>query len=149
MSTLKQISTYEEAYAVALIRNECCQWMTNDTSVLNVERQLKFFREIMARNDTWVLLMRERDVPCGYGIVKINRHERSACLTGGLAEPFRGKALGQWLFEIMIARALRDGIRKPWLTVLRSNTRAVRLYFKIGFKITKATKRIYTMEYRP
>jgi ribosomal protein S18 acetylase RimI-like enzyme len=120
--------------------------MTNDTTALDVARQYEFYEKLHNNSKLSVYLVWLRVTPCGYGIIKLDG--RRACLTGGLAEPFRGKGLGRQLFHALTHVALDMG-KKPWLTVLRSNQRAVRLYTKLGFHITKATKRIYTMEYRP
>lgn len=147
MMMVSRVKTYEEALAVALIRNECRQWMTNNNCLIGVGEQLAFFKKIRSgRCRMFLFIVREDGEPIGYGVLKINRNR--ACLTGGLAEVFRGKGLGKKLF-----RTLRDMAvllnKKPWLTVLRSNMKAVRLYTHLGFHITKATKRLYTMEYRP
>lgn len=143
---IDMVTTYEEAFAVALIRNECRHFMTNDTSELNVERQIAFFEKLQTNMNPLLFIMRVNSVPCGYGLVQIKG--KRACLTGGLATTFRSKGLGHKLFWALITAACDRGY-KPWLTVLRSNERALRLYTKLGFHITDATKDIYTMDYRP
>lgn len=140
------VKDHTEALAVAMIRNECRHWMTNDTSALDVARQYEFFDKIRNDSKLWLFIAFLEGVPCGYGVLKLHRNK--ACLTGGLATPFRGRGIGKQLFSMLRCAACDMG-RKPWLTVLRSNERAVRLYIKLGFHITKATKDIYTMEYRP
>jgi GNAT superfamily N-acetyltransferase len=148
-----EVQSGVQALAVALIRNECREFMTNDTSALDVGRQLEFYRKLQKPKSASTLYImftaHECFVPCGYGILK-RGPGRKVCLTGGLAKPFRGQGLGKALFQGLINIATKKHLR-PWLTVLRSNQRAVRLYLKLGFKITEARRGsgIYTMEYKP
>jgi ribosomal protein S18 acetylase RimI-like enzyme len=142
-TTFERVRSYEEAYAVALIRNECREFMTNDTSELDVERQIKFFEKHRHSQTTVLFIQRRNEVPTGYALMQFKG--RKVCITGGLARPYRGKGLGLTLFRCMLT-ALRHSKHKVWLTVLRSNLPAVRLYKHLGFKITLATRTVYTME---
>lgn len=147
---ISPVESYVEGFAVALIRNECRQWMTNDQTILNVERQIAFVKGLRDmyddRGNGYRLFLAKLDgMPCGFGVVKVEG--RKACITGGLAEPFRGKGHGRRLFRELTYYA--DAKWKPWLTVFRDNLRAISIYTSLGYHITKATKRIYTMEYRP
>lgn len=144
--TLDPVITLEEAFAVALIRNECCQWMTNDQDVLDVERQLKFYNLLKRSAGTRLFIARHNKVPCGYAVLQV--HDEKALLSLGLAKPFRGKGLGKLLCQRLIDYSLRRWM-KPWLMVLRSNRRAIHVYKSLGFKVTEQTKRLLTMDYRP
>jgi ribosomal protein S18 acetylase RimI-like enzyme len=143
---IRRVQDFAEAYACALIRNECRQWMTNDTKVIGVGEQVEFFKRVWRNNSPRFFIACYGYVPVGYAIIKVEG--KSACLTGGIAKDFRGRGLGRELFEYLIAYCIA-GRLKPWLSVLRSNRRAIRLYKSLGFEITRFTKRIYTMEYKP
>lgn len=48
---------------------------------------------------------------------------------------FWGKGLGKDLMEIVIDKAIEQGVETIWLRVRKYNTRAINLYKKIGFVI--------------
>jgi ribosomal protein S18 acetylase RimI-like enzyme len=143
--TLEHVTTYEEAYTVALIRNECREWMTLDGNVLDVKRQKEFYEQL-PREDMILFIAREDIEPVGYGVLRIE--ENRGCLTGGLAEPYRGKGLGRELFRQLIHSALRRNLH-PWLEVLNMNARAIGLYNSLGFVQVAKDDRLTLMHYKP
>lgn len=143
--TLEPVITYEEALAVALIRNECCRWMTGNSKRLTVGEQLAFFAKIQKSNGWCFLLARNERVPCGYAIIR-KLDKNRACLTGGLAECFRGEGLGKMLFKRILSWCEVVAFGKPWLEVLRTNRRAINLYRSLGFTVTRKTRRTLEME---
>lgn len=143
--TLEHVTTYEEAYTVALIRNECRQWMTVDNTELDVSRQKAFFEQL-PREDLILFIARNDAEPVGYGLIKIE--EKRGCLTGGLAEPHRGKGLGRELFRQILHSALRRDLH-PWLEVLNTNGHAIGLYKSLGFVQAGKDGRVTLMHYKP
>jgi ribosomal protein S18 acetylase RimI-like enzyme len=142
--TLEHVTSYEEAYTVALIRNECREWMTLDREVLDVKRQKEFYEGLKDRRNIFLFIVREHAEPCGYAVMQIEG--KRACLTGGLALPYRGKGLGRQLFTMLIANAQRRRLQ-PWLEVLKTNERAIGLYKSLGFKTVGSDSRVMLMDY--
>lgn len=142
--SLEPVKNYAEALAVALIRNECCRWMTHNDKPLNVTQQLRFFERLKHDKKLALFICRAGDVPCGYALIK--RVGRKAWLTAGIATLFRGKGFGRFVFQTLIWLC---GSRQKWLEVLRTNRRAIRLYKNLGFVIRKTTRRIHVMQYDP
>lgn len=52
----------------------------------------------------------------------------------------RGRGFGLKLSRDLLCRARRDGERRVWLTVVKENHEAIRLYEKMGFVATRAVK---------
>lgn len=79
----------------------------------------------------------------GYLIVKGEEPSRIAhrgYIVIGVKDGNRGKGIGFQLFEAAIAWAKTIQLRKLELTVVQSNTAAVKLYEKVGFEIEGVKK---------
>lgn len=144
--SLEPVTSYAEAFAVALIRNECCRWMTHNNKPIAVGQQVQFYRRLIRSEKLRLFLLRiEPDgAPCGYALTKKSGYK--VWLTAGIATAFRQRGFGRHVFKTLIK--LCDGT-KPWLEVLRTNYRAIRLYHSLGFVIRKTKPKIFVMQYDP
>lgn len=137
--TVAKVKTQEEALAVALIRNECRKYLTGNKNSIGVMEQLEFFHNMPA--GTSLYLIKHLEMPCGYALIR--NEGKSKCITGCLIKEFRGYGIGRKLFQWLTCRAGPNVI----LNVLKSNKRAVQLYFSLGFKVYKKSKTLLFMRY--
>lgn len=61
-------------------------------------------------------------------------------------QDYRGLGLGKKLTEEICQRALILGKKKIWLMVESKNTVAIKIYYGIGFRVTKMYGDVYEME---
>ena len=61
-------------------------------------------------------------------------------------QDYRGMGIGRRLTEEICQRALYLGRKKIWLMVESNNTHAIRIYYKIGFRVTRMYGDVYEME---
>ncbi|MCX7677846.1 MAG: GNAT family N-acetyltransferase [Spirochaetes bacterium] len=61
-------------------------------------------------------------------------------------QDYRGRGIGKKLTEEICQRAMVLGKKKIWLMVDSKNEVAIRIYYKIGFRITKMYGEVYEME---
>lgn len=141
--------TLSDAQTIRVIRNECREFMTRNTSFLTEEDQEAWFNSLDFDTFKPILLcLSENDgpsIPVGYGYVKIDNGK--AYLTGGLIATHRNRGYGKKLFLRLLEMA------KPFnvpivLEVLKSNSLAFNLYKNIGFQHVSETEKVITMEYK-
>jgi GNAT superfamily N-acetyltransferase len=134
-----QLSDIED---LRLIRNQCRDFMTRNNNVITAEEQKKWYNSIDKNKLIPYLFLQDTD-KIGYGIIRI---ESDYCLlTGGLIENFRNKGLGYNLFNSLCLESnkLKKDIK---LEVLKTNTRAFKLYEKMGFVVTAESDSLYFMK---
>lgn len=131
-----------------LVRNECREYMTKDTSYITPEQQEKWFNQLDKDNIKLFLMhMSYHGVAfetIGYGYCRHVGDE--TYLTGGLISRFRDKGYGKTLFLHLLENAKSFNTRIT-LDVLNTNTRAKRLYENIGFRVIESDERITKLEY--
>lgn len=137
------ITNIEDAQIMRVIRNECKDYMTRDTSFITEEQQERWFEQLDKENMK-MFLMHEKDDVIGFGYCRCDNNE--TYLTGGLRKECREKGYGRLLFLHLLETAKSCGTRIT-LEVLNTNVRARRLYDKIGFHVVETTDRITKMEY--
>jgi RimJ/RimL family protein N-acetyltransferase len=76
----------------------------------------------------------------GFAFIKHTRIKHVGNLGIVVREDFQGMGIGSKLMNSLIALARREGLRKICLMVLVDNHRAIKLYKKFGFKITRFIK---------
>ena len=87
------------------------------------------------------LLYRDKE-PIGYGVIRYI--EEKPWVTGGVREKFRGQGYGELIFRKLTCHCLEDH-NEVFLSVLKSNQRAINLYFKLGYKITGQDQKQFFM----
>ncbi len=146
---LSPINNVFDAFIVRKIRNECKDYMTNNPNNISVVGQLSWYFKTYVpgnkkKNITCYLFKRDK-TNLGYALIK--KVENRYFITGGLRKNQRGKGFGKLLFQEIINRVKA---KEVWLDVLASNTPALSLYKKLGFKLIKGKdkNRILTLRLR-
>ncbi len=143
----KRVTTPSEAEILRVIRNECRMFMTRSTDSISPEQQQHWFKTAFKKYEVYIAYAMEYGacvVDAGYGLIHLNEGEY--LLTGGLLPDYRDKGLGSQLFKFLIDNCNKQlPIR---LEVLKSNTRALKTYEKLGFVIDGDDGKIFTMEYK-
>ncbi len=143
----KRVTTSNEAEMLRVIRNQCKDYMTRNTSVITPEEQLEWFKTAYKKYELYIAYAVEHGaciVDAGYGLIHLN--EKEYMLTGGLVPGYRDKGLGTILFKFLVDNCNKQiPIR---LEVLKDNLRALKTYEKLNFKTTGETDKIFIMEYK-
>lgn len=130
------IENLREALEVRNIRNECRLFMTNDTSEINLIKQvIWYFRVYRKENEAGKMtcfLFNVNGTPAGFGL--IGKRFGKYWITGGLKSDQRGKGMGKILFREIVEKIPSNEV---WLEVLDSNIIAKNLYKNLGFKKIK------------
>lgn len=143
----KKVENLEEAELLRKIRNKCRSYMTRHTAHISSKEQAAWFETARDKYDLFIVYAIEYGaavVYAGYGVIHKNSQE--SLLTGGLIPEYRNKGLGHNLFKFLMENC-REGMPIR-LEVLRSNTRAYKIYERLGFKIINEDPAIITMEYQ-
>ena len=143
----KRVTTSNEAEMLRVIRNQCKDYMTRNTSEITPEEQLEWFKTAYKKYELYIAYAVEYGaciVDAGYGLIHLN--EKEYMLTGGLVPGYRDKGLGTILFKFLIDNCNKQiPIR---LEVLKDNLRALKTYERLNFTTTSETDKIFTMEYK-
>lgn len=130
---LSPIGNFYEALKVREIRNECREFMTNDTSKISFIKQVfwyfKVYKEENKKGNLMCYIFKNELNNSGFALVR--RSSGRYWITGGLKSSERGKGLGKTLFKNLIKVIPTKEI---WLEVLDSNIAAKKIYSTLGFK---------------
>ena len=147
MLVFKKVITSAEAEILRNIRNECKDFMTRSTSFITEEQQQAWFKTAHERYDLYIAYSVEHGavvVDAGYGL--IHKDGDVSLLSGGLLPQYRDKGLGSILFKHLIDNC--DKKKTIQLEVLNTNTRAYKVYEKLGFKVISTNSKVTFMEYQ-
>jgi ribosomal protein S18 acetylase RimI-like enzyme len=143
----KRVTTSNEAEMLRIIRNQCKNYMTRNTSEITPEEQSEWFKTAYKKYELYIAYAVEYGaciVDAGYGLIHLN--EKEYMLTGGLVPGYRDKGLGTILFKFLVDNCNKQiPIR---LEVLKDNLRALKTYEKLNFITTGETDKIFIMEYK-
>lgn len=146
MLVFKRVTTSAEAENLRLIRNQCKDYMTRSTSFITPEQQEEWFKTAFKKYELYIAYYIEHGsiaVDAGFGVIHLEDNEY--LLTGGLVPEYRDKGLGTPLFKFLVDNCNKQ--QPIRLEVLKTNTRALKTYEKLGFIQTGEFDLIYTMEY--
>lgn len=143
------ITKLDDAQVMRVIRNECKDYMTRDTSFITEEQQEKWFSQLDLDNIKMFLMHicyhGAAIDTIGFGYCR--RENDEVYVTGGLRPDSRDKGYGKLLFTYLVEQSKSFDCRIT-LEVLNSNSRAKRLYEKIGFYNIDKNDRITKMEHK-
>ncbi len=143
----KRVTTSNEAEMLRVIRNQCKDYMTRNTSEITPEEQQEWFKTAYKKYELYIAYAVEYGaciIDAGYGLIHLN--EKEYMLTGGLVPEYRDKGLGTNLFKFLIDNCNKQiPIR---LEVLKDNLRALKTYERLNFITIGETDKIFTMEYK-
>jgi GNAT superfamily N-acetyltransferase len=142
MATLRvsDALTLDDAEHMRIVRNECRDYMTRNTAEIDRLRQTLWWRQL-DRRTMFPLLFWIGPRAVGYGLVRVL--DGKWWVTGGLIPDAREQKLGRELFEALFERV---GGTEIWLEVRSTNTRARKLYTRLGFEIVEQAGEIVTMK---
>ena len=141
MEVLKMtpVETIRDSARMRIIRNECREFMTRDTSKIGIFRQAKWFiktyRPLKERGVMTAYLGWYNKRAVAYGIVRYESDR--PLISGGLLKQYRGKGLGRRLFSFLTEKASEENgkkkVRSVFLEVLATNRVALSLYEQLGY----------------
>lgn len=132
--TYKNITTLEEAEELRVLRNECAEWMTKDTSQISPERQAEFFRSKIVPGAIEGFLMYSDDEAVAYGLL-IWDGEGRAWSSTGVKISARGRGFGKTVTVENVRRAHAHGV-PMWAEVRADNAGQQKICRSIGYEIT-------------
>jgi ribosomal protein S18 acetylase RimI-like enzyme len=133
------IDSPAKAEELRVLRNECAEWMTNDTSQITPERQQQFYTEKIAAGKIEGFLMRAGGLPVAYGLLIWDEQGRAWSSTG-VAVSQRGQGYGMAVTIENVRRAHAHGVPMH-AEVRRDNTGQQKICRRIGYQITGTLER--------
>jgi ribosomal protein S18 acetylase RimI-like enzyme len=137
--TIEMITTEAHAEMLRVLRNECAEWMTRDTSQITPEQQREFFRARIATGQVEGFLMADGAEPVAYGLLVWDEQGRAWSSTGIKADR-RGQGLGWALTVENVKRAHRRGV-PIWAEVRADNAPQQKICRAIGYQVTGSLDR--------
>lgn len=132
--TFEPVDSLERAEQLRVLRNECAQWMTWDTSLISPERQREFFEQKIATGKIEGFLMFADAVPVAYGLLVWDDAGRAWSSTGVKAAS-RGQGFGRAVTVENVKRAHAHGV-PMWAEVRRDNLGQQKICHSIGYQVT-------------
>ena len=133
------IDSLGKAEELRVLRNQCAEWMTKDTSEITPERQREFYRQKIATGDIEGFLMRRDGKPVAYGLLIWDAQGRAWSSTG-VAAGERGNGYGRIVTIENVRRALAHGI-PMWAEVRMDNAGQQKICRSIGYQVTESFSR--------
>jgi ribosomal protein S18 acetylase RimI-like enzyme len=133
----RPVESFEDAISMRVLRNQCREFMTNDTSYLTVSTQRVWFSNIYwpeyKKGNLRAYLGRGLFLDEAYGLCRVG--VGVVWLSGGVAEEVRGQGYGRQLFTFLVEQSREHWPeREVWLDVKAENTAACNLYRSLGFQ---------------
>jgi hypothetical protein len=137
--TFLPVDSLKRAEQLRVLRNECAEWMTKDTSVITPERQHEFYRQRVETGQVEGFLMFDDQVPVAYGLLIWDDQGRAWSSTGVKAAR-RGEGFGRWVTVENVKRAHAHGV-PMWAEVRRDNVGQQKICHAIGYHVTSTFER--------
>lgn len=136
MITYKNITTIEEAETLRTLRNECAEWMTQDTAHISEAQQRVFFWEKLATGLIEGFLMYDAERPVAYGLlIWDGRVFGRAWSSTGVKISERGKGFGRLVTTENVRRAHAHNV-PMWAEVRCDNAGQQKICRSIGYYVT-------------
>lgn len=142
----KRVTTPAEAEILRTIRNGCREFMTRSTDYITPEQQQEWFKTAHKKYELYIAYAVEHGaavVDAGFGV--IHKNEEESLLTGGLLLNYRDRGLGKVVFKFLLDQCTK--LLPIKLEVLKTNTRALKTYESLNFKVISEDDRLFYMEY--
>ncbi len=139
MITFEPVDSPEQAEILRVLRNECAEWMTWDTSLITPERQQEFYRQKIVTGKIEGFLMFADAVPVAYGLLIWDDQHRAWSSTGVKAAG-RGQGFGRTVTVENVKRAHAHGV-PMWAEVRRDNAGQQKICHSIGYEVTETLVR--------
>jgi len=132
MLSFEPVDSLERAEVLRVLRNECAEWMTRDTSLISAEQQQVFYRERIATGQVEGFLMLAGARPVAYGLLIWDEDGRAWSSTG-VSVSKRGAGYGRIVTVENVRRAHGHGV-PMWAEVRRDNLGQQRICLSIGYE---------------
>ena len=139
MITYLPVNSPPRAEQLRVLRNECAEWMTRDTSPISAAKQRRFFDEKIATGQIEGFLAFDGDDPVAYGLLIWDEQGRAWSSTG-VAVSRRGQGLGAAVTIENVRRAHAYGV-PMWAEVRRDNAGQQKICARIGYQVTGTLER--------
>ncbi|HEX7994424.1 MAG TPA: GNAT family N-acetyltransferase [Streptosporangiaceae bacterium] len=139
MITCTDIDSLDKAEQLRILRNECAEWMTNDTSRISADKQREFYRARVATGQVEGFLMCDDGEPVAYGLI-IWDSEGRAWSSTGVAVTARGRGIGREVTIENVRRAHARGV-PMWAEVRADNAGQQKICRSIGYTDHGQTER--------
>lgn len=146
--SFQRVESFEHAEILRKVRNECREFMTQNTNFITENQQKEWFKTSKDKYDLYIVYAVEHGAivtEIGYGV--IHKNNKESLITGGLVNNYRNHGLGRDLFNFLIQESKKRSLPIK-LEVLKTNIRAINLYQKLGFHVEFETDKLYKMEYK-
>src|SRR5215813_3537076 len=137
--TFDVIGGLDAAEQLRVLRNECAEWMTKDTSQISAERQERFYQEKIATGAVEGFLVSANGEPVAYGLLVWDGEGRAWSSTGVKANR-RGEGFGRIVTIENVRRAHAHGV-PMWAEVRRDNAGQQKICHSIGYHLVDAIER--------
>jgi GNAT superfamily N-acetyltransferase len=139
--TFKTIDTLEKAEELRVLRNECAEWMTKDTSQISAQQQRVFYWKKLATGRIEGFLMYDDNVPVAYGLLIWDEKVFGrAWSSTGVKTSERGKGYGRAVTIENVRRAHSHGV-PMWAEVRRDNKGQQKICLSMGYSVTDTFNR--------
>ena len=135
MITCETIDSLPKAQALRVLRNECAEWMTKDTSHIDAHQQQRFYEQKIATGKVEGFLMYSDAEPVAYGLLIWDEQGRAWSSTGVKADR-RGEGFGRKVTVENVKRAHRHGV-PMWAEVRRDNEGQQKICRTIGYRLVE------------
>jgi GNAT superfamily N-acetyltransferase len=133
------IDSLERAEQLRVLRNECAEWMTKDTSQISPERQARFYAEKITTGKVEGFLLLGDSEPVAYGLLVWDEAGRAWSSTGVKADR-RGEGFGRMVTVENVRRALAHGV-PMWAEVRADNAGQQRICRTAGYHMVETLDR--------
>ncbi len=152
---LSQMTEADQTKFCIWLQNSELRLLIDDDRVPGLEDQMKWFKRVQQPDRKFFSLIAIPDGKlignCGFVDIDNARHEATLRITIGNPD-YLGKGLGTEAVSLLTHYGFESmSLKKIFLKVLSTNTRAIRSYEKVGFSVmseeTKDGKTIMTMNF--
>jgi predicted GNAT superfamily acetyltransferase len=133
------IGSPEAAETLRVLRNQCAQWMTRDTSQITRAAQQEFYAARIVTGKIEGFLVRADGEPVAYGLLIWDEQGRAWSSTG-VAAARRGEGFGRIITIENVRRAHGHGV-PMWAEVRRDNLAQQKICLSIGYHVVSAFTR--------
>jgi ribosomal protein S18 acetylase RimI-like enzyme len=127
---LREITTFSDVMALRVIRNECCEFMTNQTRAISVAQQLVWWQSVAGSSNwrVWLVYVPDWAEAVGFGMLRASTD--GWLVTLGFRPWMRGRGLGTLLYRALAEQA---GGESVWAIIRSDNLASQRAAVKAGY----------------
>lgn len=126
----KSVSTLDDVMQLRQLRNECREFMTQNTEEISEGAQLMWWQNVAGNQDwrVWLVYVPGWEEAVGFALLRRSGARWYATL--GLRQWLRGQGYGTLIYQMLRAESPED----VWAAIKQENTASVRAAEKAGYK---------------